>query len=483
MTRRSSSISAGLVVVLGTCTGLVACGLASEAQTADGDEDQQRNIEPRPAPEGMDHHTSETWESLARERSQGTIVEEGGETYQRRYQFGGFPRAEDRDFSDWPTHAYGDDTEFPEPQEAEIPEEMDGDPERGRELFADRSMGPCSSCHLVPNPEIDSPGNVGTDLRTIGDWAPSEAWLYQMVYDPRVVYGEDTPMPPFGLSGLWSEQQIEDVVAYLMTLTGDEDGEPITPEGVDRHWNPDERPPVSDSGDDLDPFENPALMKTEEVAVPLWDEAGPNGKSCASCHGEIKPADELRPVGVIEELKGAGAEYPKWFDEYDRMMSIEDFLAVHALEEQEMELPTQSEENLYMAILVRSQSNGMAYDIDEDDPNVQAAIERGEELFHREVGQRNHSCANCHTNRGGGGQWLSGRKLVNLEKEDATLVNHPYWRTSQSRVWDIRTRFQWCMTPLNTNYLPGDAPEYADLETFLISEQQGQEVRVPRFTH
>ena len=466
----AAAVAAGLLAAAGQPAG------PAQAET------DERNIEPRPAPDGHDYHTSESWDSLATELSQGRIVEMNGETRQQRYEFGGFPRAENEDFSQWPTHSYADETDYPEPEEVEMPDGLEGDPERGRELFMTDEMGPCHSCHMVPEAEIQSPGNVGTDLRNVGVWAPSEEWLYQVVYDPRVTHGEPIAMPPFGTADIWSEQEIMDVVSYLMTLEGDEDGNPVTPEGVHDQWNPEERDPLPPAGDDLDPFDNPAIMRTEDIAVPLWSEPGPNGEACADCHGEIQPGDELRPMGIIEDLEGVAAEYPKWFDEYDRMMSIEDFLAVHALEEQDMELPTQSEENRYMSLLVQSQSNGMPYDLD-DDPQVQAAIERGEALFHRGVGRRNHSCADCHTSRGGGGEWLTGRIMANIEDEDSAMVNHPYWRTAQSRVWDIRTRMQWCMTPVSTNYLPGDAPEYADLETYLISEQEGQEVRVPRFAH
>jgi len=60
------------------------------------------------------------------------------------------------------------------------------------------------------------------------------------------------------------------------------------------------------------------------------------------------------------------------------------------------------------------------------------------------------------------------------------MVQHPYFRTSQGALWDIRYRMQWCMTPLLSNMLPGDAPEYADLETFLVSKQQGHELSIPR---
>lgn len=73
--------------------------------------------------------------------------------------------------------------------------------------------------------------------------------------------------------------------------------------------------------------------------------------------------------------------------------------------------------------------------------------------------------------------------LADVEKD--AMVNHPYWRTAWQRPIDIRIRMQWCMTPLLANMLPGDAPEYADLETFLVSKQtrRGDKVLVPRLSH
>jgi L-cysteine S-thiosulfotransferase len=114
---------------------------------------------------------------------------------------------------------------------------------------------------------------------------------------------------------------------------------------------------------------------------------------------------------------------------------------------------------------------------------VQAAIKRGEELFNRRVGQRGQACAHCHTERGGGHKFLGGRYLADVEKD--AMVNHPYFRTAWQRLIDIRIRMQWCMTPLRTNMLAGDAPEYADLETFLVSKQtqRGDKLQVPRLSH
>ena len=73
------------------------------------------------------------------------------------------------------------------------------------------------------------------------------------------------------------------------------------------------------------------------------------------------------------------------------------------------------------------------------------------------------------------------RLLANVEKG---LTRHfPTWRTSQGDVWDMRKRMQWCMTPLGVNMLAADAVEYAELELFLSSFDQGKPMSVPGIRH
>jgi L-cysteine S-thiosulfotransferase len=417
--------------------------------------------------------TSKEWKTRAIPLSQGVIKEADGKRIQVRYP--GFRSS--TSFDQWPTYAHGSPQYFP-PKKGQMPTGLKGDPKKGHALIRTSAKGPCTGCHLIPDPKVWPMGNVGPDLRTIGDRGLPDSMLYQIVYDPRVIFGEDSPMAPFGASGMWTEEEIVHVVAYLQTLKGKPAGVPpkVTD---DKQWNPFTRDVVRlDFGDPLDPTGNPALVIAETEAVPLWSKPGPKGQSCAGCHGSIGAPDAQRPLGVIKSMVGAGARYPKWFAQYRRMMSIEDFLAVHAPETTGHELPTQGQPNMAMAVLVKNQSNGMPYQLDLKDPNVQAAAKRGEELFNRRVGQRGQACANCHTERGGAHKFLGGRFLGSLGKD--TMVNHPYFRTSQGRLWDIRVRMQWCMTPLRANMLPGDAPEYADLETFLISKQLGHKLEVPR---
>ena len=424
--------------------------------------------------------TSKEWKSNAIPLSQGIVKEVDGRSIQQRYPF--FSGFTTTNFEPWPTYAVGSPAYFP-PKRGVMPKDIKGDPKQGHALLKNPAKGPCVACHLIPDETVWPAGNVGPDLRTIGSRGIADDFLYQIIYDPRVIYGPDSPMAPFGASGMWTPAEIVHAVAYLQTLKGDPPGVPqeVT---KDPDWNPFTRRVVRpDYGDPLDPIANPGLGLAEHLAVPRWNKVGPKGQSCASCHGPITAPDDKRTIGVIASMVGVGAQYPKWMPQYGRMMSVEDFLAVHGPETTGDPMPAQGDDNITMSILVRMQSNGMPYDIALNDRNVKAAIARGEELFNRRVGQRGQACADCHTDRGGGRKFLGGRFLADLEKDP--MINHPYWRTAWQRPIDIRMRFQWCMTPLRANMLPGDAPEYADLETFIIAKQtrRGDKVDVPRLAH
>jgi sulfur-oxidizing protein SoxA len=423
--------------------------------------------------------TSQDWTSRATPQAQGIVKEVDGKRIQQRYPFGGFGTA---NYEQWPTFATGSPAYFP-PKKGAMPAGIKGDPKKGHDLMKSGAKGPCTACHVIPDVTVWPAGNVGPDLRAIGSRGIADDFLYQIIYDPRVVYGNDTPMAPFGASGMWTPEEIVHAVAYLQSLKGNPPG---TPEKVsnDKQWDPRTREVVRPAyGDALDVTANPGLALAEGIAVPMWSKAGPKGQSCAGCHGALGAPQGKRTIGTIKSMEGVAVRYPKWSPQYKRMMSIEDFLAVHAPETTGQELPSQGDANMSMSILVKMQSYDMPYALDMKNPNVQAAIKRGEELFTRRVGQRGQACVHCHSERGGGRKFLGGRFLADVDKD--AMVNHPYFRTAWQRLIDIRIRMQWCMTPLRANMLPGDAPEYADLETFLISKQtqRGDRMQVPRLSH
>jgi len=104
-----------------------------------------------------------------------------------------------------------------------------GDPARGRAIVANRQVGLCLLCHSGPFPDERFQGNLAPDLRGAGSrW--SEGQLRLRIVDSRRI-NPASIMPAYhrteGLvrvAPTWrgkpvlTAEQIEDVVAFLMTL-------------------------------------------------------------------------------------------------------------------------------------------------------------------------------------------------------------------------------------------------------------------------
>ena len=103
-----------------------------------------------------------------------------------------------------------------------------GDPQRGRAIVASRQVGLCLLCHSGPFPEERFQGNLAPDLRSAGRLTEGEIRL--RLVDPARA-NPKTIMPAYyrteGLTrvapslrgkSILTAEQIEDVVAYLVTL-------------------------------------------------------------------------------------------------------------------------------------------------------------------------------------------------------------------------------------------------------------------------
>ena len=106
---------------------------------------------------------------------------------------------------------------------------MSGDPERGRAIVVNRQVGLCLLCHSGPFPEQKFQGTLAPDLKGAGVRS-SEGQLRLRIVDASRIK-PDTIMPPYyRIDGLdrvapsfqgkpiLTAEQIEDVVAFLLTL-------------------------------------------------------------------------------------------------------------------------------------------------------------------------------------------------------------------------------------------------------------------------
>ena len=415
-----------------------------------------------PGADQREASSPQRWTSRAIPEARGEVKEIEGKRVQIRYgeePFSTFTT----NYEQWPTYVYSDTRVFPQPARVAMPD-LKGDPARGRQLFMARNKAPCTGCHLIPGDDVWPAGSIGPDLSVIGDRRLPDRYLFELIWDPRVVF-PNTSMPPWGPAGILSPEEVVHIVAFLQTLKGNPPFVP--PPEKDSARNPFTRPTIPPYyGDNLDSATNPAVVFADN-ALPVWSEKGPAGKACADCHGG----------GPEKAMKGVATKYPKYLSTYRRIMSIGDLLTVHAPETTGREMLAESTDNLNMTMLIKMQSNGMPVNVDITSPEAAAAYQRGQAVYFKRVGQRNHACADCHEADRGAGRY-AGARLLSPMREGLTK-HFPLWFNAYRGVWDIRKRFQVCMLPLGMNYLPADAPEYADLELYLTSFDNGKPMSVP----
>lgn len=104
-----------------------------------------------------------------------------------------------------------------------------GDPARGRAIVANRQVGLCLLCHSGPFPEERFQGELAPDLRGAGTrWTEGQLRL-RIADSSRITPASIMPAyhrtegltrvaPAFRGKPILTAEQIEDVVAYLLTL-------------------------------------------------------------------------------------------------------------------------------------------------------------------------------------------------------------------------------------------------------------------------
>lgn len=104
-----------------------------------------------------------------------------------------------------------------------------GDPARGRAIVASRQTGLCLLCHSAPLPEEKFQGTIGPDLAGAGSrYTEGQVRLRivdSSVLDPNTIMpsyyrlgGLDKVAPAFRGKTVLRAQEVEDVVAFVLTL-------------------------------------------------------------------------------------------------------------------------------------------------------------------------------------------------------------------------------------------------------------------------
>lgn len=105
-----------------------------------------------------------------------------------------------------------------------------GNPTRGKRIVAEAASVTCLICHILPLPNEPDMGEIGPPLLGVGS-RMSVAEIRQRIVDPKVL-DPDTVMPSYYRTErlfrvgeayrgqtIYTAQEVEDVVAYLASLT------------------------------------------------------------------------------------------------------------------------------------------------------------------------------------------------------------------------------------------------------------------------
>ena len=87
--------------------------------------------------------------------------------------------------------------------------------QKGKEVAYDRKKGNCLACHAMDDGSL--PGNIGPPLVSMKLRFPDRDVLRAQIWD-STVKNPNTIMPPFGRHKMLSEEEIDWITDYVLTL-------------------------------------------------------------------------------------------------------------------------------------------------------------------------------------------------------------------------------------------------------------------------
>ena len=359
-----------------------------------------------------------------------------------------------------------------------------GDAERGRRIVLDRERGDCVVCHALPLPERRFHGTVGLPLDNVGSrYTAAELRLrlldskalspHSIMPAYHTVEGRHSVLEAYRGKPILTAQEIEDVVAYLLTLRQDapQAAEALQTPSSSQH----ETSPYSIEGHRSgytylseehrqlqdDAFGNPGMLWVERGRE-LWDQPQGDGQqACASCHGD-----------VATSMRGVRTRYPQFDPRTKKLINLEQRINRCRTEQLRVEAyPYESEALLALSTFVSFQSRGMPLDVDIKGPAA-PFFEAGKAFFMRRRGQLDMACSHCHDK-------YAGQRLRGEVVSQGQTNGFPVYRLSRQTLGSTHRMFVWCNTAIRAQPLAHGADDYVNLELYMAWRGRGLPVETP----
>jgi L-cysteine S-thiosulfotransferase len=206
---------------------------------------------------------------------------------------------------------------------------------------------------------------------------------------------------------------------------------------------------------------NPAMLFVLDGEA-LWNrKAGAADRSCADCHDD-----------AAQSMKGVAARYPAYDADSAGPIDLDARInREHSERQQAPPWRLESKELLALAAYVARQSRSMPI-VPANDERLLPFIAAGRDLFNRRQGQLNLSCALCHDSN-----W--GKRLGGNIMPQGHPTGYPIYRLEWQELGSLQRRLRNCLSGMRAEIPEYGAPEYVDLELFLMQRARGMPMESP----
>jgi sulfur-oxidizing protein SoxA len=206
---------------------------------------------------------------------------------------------------------------------------------------------------------------------------------------------------------------------------------------------------------------NPATLAVLDGEA-LWSrKAGAANQSCADCHGD-----------AAASMKGVAARYPAFDAASGRPVDLEERINLERTGRQKApQLKYENADLLALSAFVARQSRGAPVAPPEEE-RLSPYVAAGREFFNKRQGQLNLSCAICHDDN-----W--GRRLAGNVVPQGHPTGYPLYRLEWQSLGSLQRRLRNCISGMRAETPESGAPEYVNLELFLMRRAAGMPMESP----
>jgi L-cysteine S-thiosulfotransferase len=206
---------------------------------------------------------------------------------------------------------------------------------------------------------------------------------------------------------------------------------------------------------------NPGMLAVLDGEA-LWSRrVGAANLSCADCHND-----------ATSSMKGVAARYPAFDDTSGRPVDLEERINLERSKHQKaLPLRFESDELLALSAYVARQSRGEPI-APPQDGRLAPFVAAGRDFFNKRQGQLNLSCALCHDDN-----W--GKRLAGNIVPQGHPTGYPLYRLEWQSLGSLQRRLRNCISGMRAEVPEYGAPEYANLELFLMRRATGMPMESP----